>query len=501
MRGPHRDALARAAVPRRALLAAALVALGALGVALMLVPPRALAAPVRVAGPPQVTVVATGLEVPWDIAFLPDGRALVTERPGRVRIIGADGRLSPTPAAMISVSNVGEGGLLGIAIDPALSAATPFVYTNATIGSEVQVQRWRLVGDRLQLDATVLSGVQAGSIHDSGRIRFGPDGNLYVTTGDSGHGSLSQDPSSLNGKLLRLTPASYRGAGGAPQQVALGLRNSQGLDWQPGTGTMFVTDHGPSGFDGPSGDDELDRIVQGGNYGWPIVRGTDTGGGLFIAPTVDWVQTIAPSGLAFVKQPGSTWTGNMLVAALKGEQMRRLTLAGDRVIGDEPMFVGAYGRLRAVVEAPDGSIWVTTSNRDGRGTPRAGDDQILRIVPPAAPAGAPGPAPAPGAARPGATLVRVHHLRVTRRIRLGRAIRVTIAFTRSPSRAVVLQRRLGRRWSTLQVARPARVVRLRFTPRTAGVYVLRVRYDSAGRRLTRRVVVRVTPRTPRSAIA
>ena len=229
----------------------------------------------------------------------------------------------------------------------------------------------------------ILHDVGSGSVHNSGRVRFGPDGALYIGTGDGGDGDSAQDAGSLNGRILRIPPGAYLGGAVTPEVVAKGLRHPQGLAWQPGTGRLWVTDHGPSGFDGPSGDDELDAIVPGGNYGWPFVRGADHKS--FIAPAHLWTTTIAPAGIAFITQPDSTWTGRALVTGLLGQQLRLIGFAGDRVVADEPLLVKAYGRLRAVVEAPDGSIWVTTSNRDALGRPVSDDDRILRIVPPAAP--------------------------------------------------------------------------------------------------------------------
>ena len=359
-----------------------------------LLPSAASAAPVRSATGAQVSIITTGLEIPWDIAFLPDGRALVTERPGRVRIVGPDGRLAAAPAASVAVSTSAEGGLLGIAVDPAFSPATPFVYLYGTFSGGIRIQRYRFVADHLSLDGVVVSGIRSASVHTSGRVRFGPDGALYIGTGDASDGELAQDPSSLNGKILRIPPGAYRGAPVRPEILASGLRHPQGLAWQPGTGRLYATDHGASGFDGPSGDDELDLIVPGGNYGWPRVRGAAQSP--YLGPAHLWPQTIAPAGVAFVSQPGSSWTGSALVTGLLGKQLRRLTFDDARVVGDEPLLVGQYGRLRAVVEAPDGAMWVTTSNRDGRGSPTSGDDRILRIVPPAGGPVAPTPPVQPG---------------------------------------------------------------------------------------------------------
>jgi quinoprotein glucose dehydrogenase len=310
------------------------------------------------------------------------------------------------------VTGGGEGGLLGVAVDPQFSDAQPFVYLSLDAAGQYQVQRWRLSGDTLAYDGTPLTGVPAdASVHVSGRVRFGPDGALYTGTGDDRDGSRAQQAGSLNGRILRIPAGRFRGGPQTPEVVAMGLRHPQGLAWQPGTGQLFATDHGASGFDGGSGNDELNAIVPGGNYGWPLARGTDPGG--FIGPVRLWVSTIAPAGIAFVSQPGSTWTGRAIVTALLGKQLRLLTFAGTQVTEDQPLYVNQYGRLRAVTEAPDGSIWVSTSNRDGRGSPVADDDRILRIVPPAAPGGigapvtpqrpparvAPCPRPAPGAAK------------------------------------------------------------------------------------------------------
>ena len=336
------------------------------------------------AAQPRVATVARGLEIPWDIAFLPRGGALVTERPGRVRLLTRDWRLRRRPIARVHVSLVGEGGLLGIVLDPAF-AANHFVYLYYATGTGMRLERRRWTGRRLAYRASLIDGIRAGYIHDSGRIEFGPDRRLYVSTGDSGEGSLAQDPTSLNGKMLALTPDQYRGPGHAePQLVASGLRNSQGFDWLPGTHRMLANDHGPTGFDGPEGYDEVNEIVPGGNYGWPEAIGNDTGGGRFIAPLDLYVAPIAPSGATFVSRRGSRWTGDYILAALRGEQLRRLVLRGDRVVRDEAVLTRRYGRLRTVVEGPRGCLYVLTSNRDGRGFPTRADDRILRVQPPGA---------------------------------------------------------------------------------------------------------------------
>jgi len=322
-----------------------------------------------------VSTVASGLSVPWDIAFMPNGSALVTERAGRVRLLSRDRRLRREPLARIAVSAQGEGGLLGVAIDPRFGQGNQFVYFYFTTAQGMRVARYRLQGTRLRRDATILDGIKAGTIHDSGRIHFGPDERLYVSTGDAGQPDLAQNSDSLNGKYLRLDPREYRGDGGSPEILSSGHRNPQGFDWQPRTGRLFSTEHGPDG------DDEVNLIVRGANYGWPRARGRDHAG--FRAPLLVYPTSIAPSGATFVSLPGSSWSGDFLFAALVGEQLRRVRFDGRRPTRNTALFRGRFGRLRTVVEAPDGSLFVLTSNRDGRGSPRGSDDRILRIVPPA----------------------------------------------------------------------------------------------------------------------
>jgi len=324
----------------------------------------------------RVSTVATGLEIPWDLAFLPDGRALITERPGRVRLLSRERRLRREPVGRIDVSAQGEGGLLGVAVDPRFGQDNDFVYFFFTTSAGMEVARYRMRSTRLTRDATILDGIEAGAIHDSGRIRFGPDGRLYVSTGDAGQPELAQDPGSRNGKFLRLDPEEYRGGGGTPEIFSRGHRNAQGFAWQPRSRRLISTEHGPDG------DDEVNLVTRGGNYGWPRARGRDHGG--FRAPLAVYADAIAPSGATFVTLPGSAWSGDLLFAALRGEQLRRLRLDRRRVTLNRPLFRGRYGRLRTVVEAPDGSLYVLTNNRDGRGAPRSGDDRILRVIPPAA---------------------------------------------------------------------------------------------------------------------
>ena len=328
--------------------------------------------PQRAQRTPRVTTVASGLEAPWEIAFLPDGRALLTERPGRIRLLSRGLELRDSPAAEIEVNAVGEAGLLGLAVDPAFER-NRFVYAYRTAESGNEVLRMRLEGSRLEEDGTILDGLEAGPIHDGGRMHFGPDGLLYVSTGEAGNPALAQERGSLNGKMLRLRD--FRGEGGQAEAISLGHRNVQGFDWQPRTRRLFATEFGPDS------NDEVNLIRRGRNYGWPDAQGDD-GAPRFVPALVDYEEVIAPSGATFVSKPGSSWTGGFLIAALRGEQLRLLRFDGDELSGDEPLFEGRYGRLRTVVEGPDGAIYALTNNTDGRGSPREGDDRVLRIVPP-----------------------------------------------------------------------------------------------------------------------
>jgi glucose/arabinose dehydrogenase len=326
--------------------------------------------------------VAEGLEVPWEIAFMPDGRALVTERPGRIRMF--DETLQDEPVAEVDVSNQGEGGLLGLALDPEF-ADNGLVYLYFTTPAAMKLERWQFTGDGMRRETDLIDGtIQAGTVHDSGRIAFGPDDNLYVATGEAGQPELAQDPSSLNGKYLRLTPDQYHGGPSEPEIVSLGHRNPQGFDWEPETDRLISTEHGPSGGDGPQGYDEINAIEEGNNYGWPVVfdhneflgapaeRGSSEELG-FTEPIKVYEEAVAPSGATFSG-------GDYYFATLRGEALHRLRLDGDRVVSDETLLDGEYGRLRTVVEGPDRSLYVLTSNRDGRGDPADSDDRILRVT-------------------------------------------------------------------------------------------------------------------------
>jgi quinoprotein glucose dehydrogenase len=339
-------------------------------------------------GPPSVAktnlaldTVASGLEVPWAMDFAPDGRLFVTERPGRIRVV-EHGTLRREPWATLSVDAIGEDGLMGIAIAPDF-ATTHFVYVVGTfrLGSQLVNRVLRLTdrdgaaSDERQI---VVDNIPSGALHAGDALAFGPDDALYVATGDAREPRRAQDTSSLGGKILRDS-----------RIFALGFRNPQGLAWHPETKELFATEHGPSGFanEGFRRDhDELNVVVQGGNYGWPVVSGMDQST-YYRPPIAVWTPAIAPSGLAFYSGTEfPEWRGNAFVGALRGEQLRRIALARDpssragwRVAAQEALFEHELGRIRAVRYGPDGHLYFTTSNRDDRGKVRPGDDKIFRL--------------------------------------------------------------------------------------------------------------------------
>ncbi|MFN8471144.1 MAG: PQQ-dependent sugar dehydrogenase [Anaerolineae bacterium] len=337
----------------------------------------------------SIETVATGLDTPWAIAFAPDGRMFVTERPGRIRIV-KDGQLLPDPWITLDVLESGESGLLGIALDPQF-AQNGYVYVAYTV-ARFQNRLVRLREDPATgkgvIDKVLIDSALAASNHDGGRVKFGPDGKLYWTMGDAQNGANAQNPSSLNGKILRLNPdGSIPADNPFPNSYvySMGHRNPQGLAWQPGTGRLYETEHGPSGGQGAEaggGRDEVNLIEAGANYGWPLITGDQTREGL-VTPLINsgTQETWAPSGATFVSQ--GRWAGSLLFAGLRGQTLYRATLDPNdprKVTGLERLLSGQYGRLRDVVEGPDGAIYVTTSNRDGRGSPAAQDDRVLRLT-------------------------------------------------------------------------------------------------------------------------
>jgi len=336
-----------------------------------------------------VETFVDGLEVPWSLAFTSPTRLLVTERPGRVRVVSL-GRLDPKPLAVLTdIEAKGESGLMGLTLAPdyATSRRLYLSYAYDTPqGPRVRIVRFRDDGSALSERTVILEGIPAAQYHAGCRLRFGPDGKLYATTGDATDGKIAQDMRSLGGKTLRLDPDGAIPADnpfpGSPI-FSLGHRNSQGLDWDPVSGLQFQTEHGPSGFDGPGGGDEVNIVEAGKNYGWPIVHHRASREGL-VSPLLEYTPAVAPSGASFCRCALlPSFPNDFFFATLRGERLIRVRLdAKDRrrVAQTEELFTDVYGRLRDVVPGPDGALYVATSNRDGRGKARQGDDRILRVV-------------------------------------------------------------------------------------------------------------------------
>ena len=335
----------------------------------------------------EVEAWVKNLEIPWALVFLPGGRALVSERPGRIRAI-KDGKLQEEPYLELDVAHEGEGGLMGLALHPKFPES-PYIYAMYTYEKKGElfnrVARLRDQGDKAVVDKVILDNLPGGGNHDGGRLAFGPDGMLYVTTGESGVPELAQDLKSLGGKILRLTPE-----GGIPEDnpfknspvYSYGNRNPQGITWHPETGELFESEHGPSGEGGRFAHDEINIIKKGKNYGWPKVIGK-AGKKSFVDPIVVWKgEAVPPAGITF-------YEGDLFVATLGSEAVIRIKLAREggsyKPTRIERWFVdngsSKYGRIRDVAVGPDGLLYFLTSNKDGRGTVRSGDDKIYRISP------------------------------------------------------------------------------------------------------------------------
>ena len=345
----------------------------------------------------RVETVATNLEIVWSIVFAPDGRMFFTERPGRVRVF-ENGKLRAAPLFTVpDVELSGESGLMGMALHPKF-AENRFLYLAYAYQEggkqNVKVARYRETGDGLADAKTIVELIPAARYHAGTRLGFGPDGKLYLTTGDATNQSQGQELNTLGGKTLRLNddgtiPADnpfVNQKNARPEIWTYGHRNAQGMDWQPETGLMFQTEHGPSLIDGVSlfkrsGGDEVNIVERGKNYGWAKISHKIKREGMETA-IVEYSPAVAPaSGMFYRGKLFPEFKNNFFFGALKGEAIIRLVIEGRRVAAQEKLFVKTYGRIREISEAPDGSIYFSTSNRDGRGDPTATDDRILRIVP------------------------------------------------------------------------------------------------------------------------
>ena len=331
-------------------------------------------------------VMATNLDIPWELVFLPSGDMLITERPGTVRLI-QNGELQEDPVFEFEdvVHERGaEGGLLGMTLHPAFSSNN-WIYFYYTYEED---DEWRNRVVRFVLDEdmqftereVIIENLPGAFTHNGGRIKFGPDAKLYVTLGDAQRQDDAQNPDVLVGKILRLEDDGaipddnpYEGS----PVYAKGLRNPQGISWHPQTWDLYSSQHGPTG------NDEFNKIVPGANYGWPDMEGFDgEEREEFTLPVLaSGEDTWAPSGSTFYDgDVFPQWQNEYLLAGLRSVTLYRINLAGDEPeMG--PIVQGEFGRLRTVVQGPDGLLYLLTSNRDERAEPGDDDDRLIRIVP------------------------------------------------------------------------------------------------------------------------
>jgi len=330
---------------------------------------------------PERTTIAENLTIPWDIVFLDDGRMLVSERSGTIVIVDPDSGTS-TEIEVPGVIHQGEGGLLGMAAHPDFDQ-NRLVYLYRTSGATAdtsasvnEVVRYTFTGRALEDPEMIVDGIPGALYHNGGRIAFGPDGMLYIATGDAREPDLSQDRQSRAGKILRVTPD-----GDVPGDnpfadssvYSLGHRNPQGLTWDA-AGRLWSTEHGRSG-PARTGMDELNLIEAGGNYGWPESEGDRVGSGtigprIHSGPDVTW----APASALY-------WDGSIFFGGLRGATLYEAVLDGTEVVELRKHFPGQFGRIRSIVLGSDGGFYLTTSNRDNRGEVAPGDDRIIRLNP------------------------------------------------------------------------------------------------------------------------
>lgn len=324
-----------------------------------------------------VEIIAEGLQAPRSIDISKDGRIFVSEKRGSIRVVD-NGTLLTEPVGDIKAENIGDAGLLGLTLHPNFTQNHLFyvyyTYSNST-GLFNKVLMLTESNNRIIDSKTILDGIPGDEYRDGGRIKFGPDGKLYVSTGDASIPELSQDLDSLAGKILRTNED-----GTIPQDnpfsnspvYAYGFRNVQGLAWAPNSGALYSSDQGGAG------NDEINLISPGKNYGWPHEEcNSSDDDNRYTPPVLCFNPSLEPSGIAFAFSNKLGYQNHLIVATLKGSHLRDI----DFDSGSQNTILVGYGRIIDLVESEDGSIFVLTSNTDGRALPQQGDDKILRLTP------------------------------------------------------------------------------------------------------------------------
>ncbi len=338
----------------------------------------------------KVVPFVTGLKIPWTIVFTSQNRMLVTEREGALRLV-ENGKLNPKPLITFGeTSHSGEEGLLGMVLDPNYET-NKLLYVVVAYGKASKtvekVVRLRDLGDSIIEDKNILDDIPAAQFHDGGTLRFGPDGKLYVSTGDALNKDNAQSMNSLSGKILRInSDGSIPVDNPFPNSpvYTYGHRNPQGFDWYPLSHVMYETEHGPSTYDGPPGGDEVNVIEAGNNYGWPVVDHERHANGL-IDPKILFTPAFAPaSGMFYSGKVFPQFYGNFFFGGLVGEGIMRVVVepsSPSKILSYGKLSDITVGRVRNIAQGPDGYLYFSTSNLDGRGKSHQGDDQIFRIVP------------------------------------------------------------------------------------------------------------------------
>lgn len=326
---------------------------------------------------PEAVVVATNLHVPWDIAFLPDASLLVTERAGT--LVHIDPAADSYISIPVAVTASGEGGLLGIALHPDfIRNSYVYLYMSSSSGATStinRVMRYTFSADTLTPDREIIGNIPGAANHDGGRIEFGPDRMLYITTGDALNRALAQSTSSLAGKILRVSDDGSIPSGNSFGNAvwSYGHRNPQGLAWDA-DGNLWETEHGPSGESAQCCHDEINQIRTGLNYGWPEIVGDESAPGLTQSAWHSADDTWAPASLLY-------FNNSLYFGGLRGEALYEARLQNGAVVGLTKHLSGVYGRIRTIRLGPDSMFYITTSNTDGRGSAQTGDDRIIKIDP------------------------------------------------------------------------------------------------------------------------